>query len=420
MKNETEKQNDTPPKPSRRRYIIAVVVILLLIIIALGLTLFQQEPKPDPASEATIREAAALLIGKYPNDMTDKDFAKITEFTLTSVNLCDIKILEKFTGLEKLFLINITYSQNAIPKWMKILAKLNILNIKERFSIDLSPLKNLPNLSYIHLGGAINNIEPLSELKNLHILEMVNTKVSDLKPLSNLTNLDTLTIENSPVSNLKPIQGLKNLESLALYQTKVTNLDPIKELTNIQRLFFNENRIAYLEPLKNLNKLDSLYCDNTLVADLEPIKGLTNLQTLSLESTPVSDIEPIKGLINLKTLTLAETPVTDINVLKELSNLRVLHLFKTSVSDLEPLKGLNNLFRLNIGGCYNLTDEQIEDLQNALPNLIIDLSLTKWNLENMNIQKKSHIRRYIIAAAVILLFINVCSGIICICANAKT
>ncbi len=46
-------------KSSRRRYIIAAVIIFIFVLAVLIYRTITWEPKPDPASEKIIREAAA-------------------------------------------------------------------------------------------------------------------------------------------------------------------------------------------------------------------------------------------------------------------------------------------------------------------------------------------------------------------------
>ena len=45
--------------------------------------------------------------------------------------------------------------------------------------------------------------------------------------------------------------------------------------------------------------------------------------------------------------------------------------FSTQISDLECLRGLKNLKNLINENCPNITDEQVKELQKALPNLNI-------------------------------------------------
>ena len=66
-------------------------------------------------------------------------------------------------------------------------------------------------------------------------------------------------------------------------------------------------------------------------------------------------------------LYLGETEVSDLSPLAGLTNLEEIWLNDTQVSDLSLLAGLENLRRLSIEGT-NVTEEQIEQLQLALPN----------------------------------------------------
>ncbi len=282
MKNETE-HNITDKKSSWRKYTVATVASLLLILAALVFILLTQQQKPDSASEAVIRAEVAAQLSKDPNELTDEDFTKFTEFKfdlfrppgrltrIVTINgkrrsvimeLSDIKIFEKFTNLQSLHLNNIAYPDKNIPKWMKFAARFGLIDLADRFSIDLSPLKKLPSLH-------------------------------------------TLTFSQVPVKNIKPLSSLTNIEKL--------------------------------------------YLDSTDVCDLEPIKDLTKLQFLHIGHTEIADIEAIKGLTNLKILVIT----------------------RTKISDLEPVKSLPNLQKLWLELCDNITDEQVEDLQKALPNLDI-------------------------------------------------
>jgi Leucine-rich repeat (LRR) protein len=82
-------------------------------------------------------------------------------------------------------------------------------------------------------------------------------------------------------------------------------------------------------------------------------------------------VVPLAGLTSLRRLHLTDTQVSDIRPLTELKNLHTLSLRGTHVSDLRPLEGLTKLKQLYIRGAQ-LDDEQIAQLQNALPRLRID------------------------------------------------
>ncbi|MEJ2649749.1 MAG: hypothetical protein P8016_15240, partial [Sedimentisphaerales bacterium] len=55
----------------------------------------------------------------------------------------------------------------------------------------------------------------------------------------------------------------------------------------------------------------------------------------------------------------------------DLSNLQSLSIAASTVSNLKPIKKLNNLRELDLRWCDRITDKQVDDLKEALPELKI-------------------------------------------------
>ena len=63
----------------------------------------------------------------------------------------------------------------------------------------------------------IKNIEPIKNLKNLEVLILKgNIYLEDISPLSNLVNLKILNLSETKVSNINPIKYLIKLEEFNL------------------------------------------------------------------------------------------------------------------------------------------------------------------------------------------------------------
>ncbi|MBN2590403.1 MAG: hypothetical protein JXA96_11120, partial [Sedimentisphaerales bacterium] len=106
---------------------------------------------------------------------------------------------EKFVNLQELGFVGVRSSQENIPKWMKFLARYGIIDLTDRFYIDLKPIENLTNLKKINFTSSnINNIEPLAKLSKLENLSLMLTQVCDLEPLKKLKNLKELNISRCP------------------------------------------------------------------------------------------------------------------------------------------------------------------------------------------------------------------------------
>lgn len=258
MKNDEKLQERTEKKkPSIKKYIIALSLFLFLLIALLFLVYSnQREPEPDLLSEKLILKEAGWPFGKDPNDITDRDFRRVSEIILGKRNyvdyspgpvlrirdfgtseLCDIKAIEKLTNLQHLDLDTIRRPQEKIPKWMKFMAKLGIMNLDKRFKIDLKPIEKLQNLRSLGIFDTpVSNFESIKDLANLKSLILYNTNISDLEPLRKLTNLECLDLANLHISTLEPLKNLNNLRILNLHDNLMSDLEPLKEIKSLRRL----------------------------------------------------------------------------------------------------------------------------------------------------------------------------------------
>ena len=106
-------------------------------------------------------------------------------------------------------------------------------------------------------------------------------------------------------------------------------------------------------------------------------KDLTNLEEIATTGR-LRNLEALKYFKDLKTLILDGSSMYDLETLRDITNLESLSLNYTEITNLEPLSELNNLRFLYLGDCNKITKEQIAELQKALPNLKIDLTLQNF------------------------------------------
>ena len=110
--------------------------------------------------------------------------------------------------------------------------------------------------------------------------------------------------------------------------------------------------------------------DHTNVHKVSPLAELGELKLLLLRDTQVKDLSPLARMTKLEDLGLRGTTVSDLSPLSNLSSLKYLSIDGNQVDDLTPLVGLSRLENLYIKGTQ-VTDEQISELQKALPNCVI-------------------------------------------------
>ncbi len=127
--------------------------------------------------------------------------------------------------------------------------------------------------------------------------------------------------------------------------------------------------ITLLEKFSNLQKLSLA---NIRYKIPKWMKFMAEHGIIDLEDRFDFDLSPIANLSNLEILDLKGCPIKSLKPLSKLKNLNMLDISNTPISDIEPLKKLTNLQQVMMLGCKNITDEQVEDLQKALPKLKIE------------------------------------------------
>jgi len=128
------------------------------------------------------------------------------------------------------------------------------LTIEARRISDLSPLRNLPNLSYLQLEevGADLDFSPLAKMKNLKVLHVHSRKTLRFETMSGLKQLDGLWIG----SGIDP--------GFVGHTIKVENLNFLLPLKQLKRLRIDEVRpldrdFSALLTLKNLEQAWYVY-----------------------------------------------------------------------------------------------------------------------------------------------------------------
>ena len=144
--------------------------------------------------------------------------------------------------------------------------KLTSLSVAARVN-DLSGLEfaaNLRGFSYLRLSdhtSSLSDLSPLSKLKNLTELYLIDTQVSDISPLANLKNLTRLDLEDNQIVDITPLAELKNLTSLDLRNNHISDFSPINGLIPNLRVYHNSPQRLFVKG-----------CRTQMSADLEPLK----------------------------------------------------------------------------------------------------------------------------------------------------
>ena len=135
--------------------------------------------------------------------------------------------------------------------------------------------------------------------------------------------------------------------------------------------------LSNIKMLEKFTNLENLTLENiTFPKRNVPkwMKFLSKLGFIDLQKRTELDLSPLRKLHNLREIKISVTSITNLNQLTELTNLNTLTLFRTNISDLESIKKLTGLRFLVLFDCLNITNEQVEELRETMPNLKIDYS----------------------------------------------
>jgi Leucine-rich repeat (LRR) protein len=240
----------------------------------------------------------------------------------------------------------------------------------------------------------MTNLEPLAKLKNLKKITFDASSNQDIDldfwPLAKLEKLKTLVIQSFEYGKIDGIFVIANDWNQFHY------IFPIKKKQHWYGKvfsFFRKLKSLQTEPapfdvgrFRKLKQLDSLTIQGFRLRNIEALSALENLESLTIisdmfqvadeafgdkQNNPeLLDPSPLANLTKLSTLNISYIKARDYKFLQKLSYLESLNLTRTNIADISSLANLKNLRELDLRDT-KVTDEQIRELQKALPELKI-------------------------------------------------
>jgi Leucine-rich repeat (LRR) protein len=209
------------------------------------------------------------------------------------------------------------------------------------FFISDTRLLMMPDTIITNLGPVYAAIAEITKTTEINI--SYKQQFTDLEPVSMLSELRLIDFSNTPVSNIAPLRNLNKLDAIYFSGTAVKSLDPLMYSVHIREIYCFDTEVDDLSPLEGFRQLEKLYCFNSPVRSLEPIQGMKSLLALRINNTKVNNLDPLKGMIRLRLLDFSNTAVSDISVIEGLKGLQMLNMDNTLISNINPLRNLSSL-----------------------------------------------------------------------------
>lgn len=269
---------------------------------------------------------------------------------------------------------------------------------------NLQGLMNLPKLNTLNISSnQVSDLRPLMGIETLYRLKAADNALTDTSALSTMTALQTLDLSGNPIADFSGLRHLSNLSSLNVAQTGLQDEDLyyLSCLTTLKKLVLDDNpdlgNEAYGVLKSNLPDCSISHTELVYTIKIEGVSVESNVTELDLSGLEIEDLSGLERLNCLERLNLSRNRISNLYALQisasrssllevnlsfnQLSNLSPLsaltglerlNLYGNPLNGIHVLKSMDSLRWLNVGSC-GLTDDQIFELQFALPNCEIVL-----------------------------------------------
>ena len=125
----------------------------------------------------------------------------------------------------------------------------------------------------------------------------------DLSGIQCFQNLTSLTLTGPGFKDISPISALKNIQKISLIDTSIVSIDSFKNLSKIKELIITGTKtLQSVDGVEEMIKLTSLELTNNGIVNIDGLNELINLQNLVLRENEISIFPDINQLFELRTL----------------------------------------------------------------------------------------------------------------------
>lgn len=216
-------------------------------------------------------------------------------------------------------------------------------------TVTLDWLYRFVGIDSLNISGRreIFGLQALSELRDLKVIDISNTEITDLGPISNVTFLESLNLTNTPTSDIQFIKYSDRLKHLDISNTRIEDISQLLNLKSLVSLKAENTPIMSFAVLNEFKKLTQLDLKGSGFNNLENIQELDQLENLNLSGNYMINYSALSGMSSLKNLDLSKTNIQDIGALTGLKNLEILDISGSPVADISPLEALPNLKKVS-------------------------------------------------------------------------
>lgn len=145
-------------------------------------------------------------------------------------------------------------------------------------------------------SGAIINEDTAWYWGNQKHIYLQELDIMSTEPLQYVSP-ETLVLFSNRISDIFPISKIKTLRHLNLIDNNLRFIEGIEQLTNLQELYLGDNLITNVNALSNMSNLKMLGLKNNYIKDISSLISLTGLVQLNLSGNPLekSEVDNLRG-----------------------------------------------------------------------------------------------------------------------------
>ncbi len=250
-----------------------------------------------------------------------------------------------------------------------------------------SCLSTLTKLSFLNIAENDVLIRNLTQLTNLEVLNVKDTKIKFIPGLHLLKKLQVLNVARNTNFMLPSLNILSGLQELNIAETNQVSLFQLQKLRSLKKLHAYNNKLSYIN-ISGLESLEMLDVPRNKLSDLSELPRLTRLEHLDLNYNEFKILPSISNLKRLKILILGNNPLirlpfhrfstfqelehltlTNLNLSvlpTDLSKVANLRRFHASNNRLSRFPGVSALKRLEVIDLDNNLIENVDGLANMI------------------------------------------------------
>ncbi|CAM4484366.1 unnamed protein product [Caretta caretta] len=250
------------------------------------------DPQPQPMEEHfdgvldedTVGEALYKLGRSAPG-------AKFVylNLLLSGCNLSDISILSRYIHLEKLELSYNKINDLSCVSHMPYLLELDASNNELTTYFDFKPPKNLKEVDFSY--NQIPEMRDLSAYQSLTKLTLDHNNIEEIKGLEKCHSLTYLSLAHNRITTINGLKNLP-IKILCLCSNQIEKITGLEDLKVLQNLDLSSNKISSLEGLEEHDLLEVINLENNQISELgelEYLEDLPLLRVFNLLRNPVQE-----------------------------------------------------------------------------------------------------------------------------------